>query len=69
MLVLSRKVGEQIVIDGGITLTVTDIEGGKVRIGITAPPEIRINRAEIHERLCEFSEVAALEPDLITGGM
>lgn len=56
MLVLTRKIGEEIIIDGAIRVTVTMIKGDKVRIGITAPPEIRVDRAEIFERLREFAE-------------
>ncbi len=48
MLVLSRKVGEKIVIaEGLITLTVIDIRTEKVRIGIEAPNDIAVNRLEI----------------------
>lgn len=64
MLVLSRKVGEQIVIDGGITVTVTSVDGGKVRLGISAPPDVRIDRAEVHQRICEFAEPAGRQPEL-----
>ena len=56
MLVLSRKIGEEIVIGGCIRVTVTAINGDKVRVGITAPPEVRIDRAEVHERIREFAE-------------
>ncbi len=56
MLVLTRKVGEEIIIDGRIRITVTQVKGDKVRIGITAPPEVRVDRQEIHERRREFAE-------------
>lgn len=49
MLVLSRKKGQQIIIEGGITITVVEIRGEKVRIGIEAPKEIKVDRKEIHE--------------------
>jgi carbon storage regulator len=54
MLVLSRKAGETIVIDGCISVTVTAIDRNKVRIGISAPPDIRVDRAEVRERI-QFS--------------
>jgi carbon storage regulator len=54
MLVLTRKVGESIVIDGGITVTIVSVERGKVRIGITAPPEVRVDREEVFQRRQEF---------------
>jgi carbon storage regulator len=56
MLVLSRKVGESIVIGDCITVTVTSIDGTKARIGISAPPEVRVDREEIRRRLMDFAE-------------
>lgn len=47
MLVLSRKVGEKILINGEILVTVVRVKGGSVRIGIEAPAEIPILRAEL----------------------
>lgn len=47
MLVLSRKEGDAIVIDGQIEVTVLRVEGNKVRIGITAPREVRVVRGEL----------------------
>lgn len=46
MLVLSRKQNESIFIDGRITVTVSEIRGGRVRLAIDAPRDIRIERAE-----------------------
>ena len=63
MLVLSRKVDERIIIDGGITITVLAImSGGRVKIGISAPSQVPIHRQEIlpqstedaAEEECEF---------------
>ncbi len=48
MLVLSRKKNESIIIDDHITITVVEIRGDKVRLGIQAPKEIPIHRSEIH---------------------
>jgi carbon storage regulator len=47
MLVLSRKLNEKIVIDGGIVLTVVKIDRNQVRLGIEAPSNVRIFREEI----------------------
>lgn len=49
MLVLSRKIGESIQIDGGIRVTVTKVRGGRVRLSIEAPPEMRVLRKELIE--------------------
>jgi carbon storage regulator len=46
MLVLSRKANESLVIDGNVTVRVLGINGNRVRLGIEAPPEIRVRRAE-----------------------
>jgi carbon storage regulator len=58
MLVLTRKAGESICISGGITVTVVSIEGNKVRLGFTAPPDVQIHREEIHRRIMEWAEPA-----------
>jgi carbon storage regulator len=50
MLVLSRRLGETVVIDGGIRLTVLSTQNGRVRLGIEAPDCVRVDRAEVHER-------------------
>jgi carbon storage regulator len=47
MLVLSRKVGESIVIDGGITVRVIEVQGNRVRIALDAPKSVRIARGEL----------------------
>lgn len=51
MLVLSRKLNESVIIDGHIIVTVVDIRGDKVRLGITAPREIRVNRHEVEDAI------------------
>jgi carbon storage regulator len=58
MLVLTRNPGEEIVIDGDIRVTVLSIQGHKVRLGITAPQSIRIDRCEVHDR--RATDAAAL---------
>ena len=55
MLVLTRRVGEEIVIDGNIRITVTGVQGEKVRIGVTAPASVRVDRQEVHLRRSEFA--------------
>jgi carbon storage regulator len=47
MLVLSRKPGEKIIIGSGITLTVVEVRGDRVRLAVDAPPDVRILRSEL----------------------
>ena len=54
MLVLTRHVGEEIVIDGNIRVMVVAVNGGKIRLGIVAPPSVTIDRKEVHDRRTEF---------------
>lgn len=61
MLVLTRKVGEEIIIDSNIRVTVVSVKGDKVRIGITAPSSVPVDRKEVHERRSEFVP----EPELV----
>jgi carbon storage regulator len=51
MLVLTRRAGESIVIGNGIKITVVNIGPGRVKIGVEAPPSVRVDRAEIHARI------------------
>jgi carbon storage regulator len=60
MLVLTRRIGEEIIIDGHIRVTITAIKGDKVRVGISAPPHVLVDREEVHRRRREFAE-----PDVI----
>lgn len=55
MLVLTRRIGEQIVIEGDIRITIVALKGDRVRIGITAPPEVAVDRQEVRERRAEFA--------------
>jgi carbon storage regulator len=47
MLVLSRKPGEQVVLGNGVTLTVVEVRGERVRLAFDAPAQVRILRAEL----------------------
>ncbi len=47
MLVLRRKVGESIILDGVISISVLAVEGERVKIGISAPPDVTIVREEL----------------------
>ena len=58
MLVLSRRIGERLVIDAEITITVIEVRGGQIRLGIEAPPEIPVWREEVVTR----NEIVAVQP-------
>jgi carbon storage regulator len=50
MLVLTRKLGEEIVIDGDIRVTVVEVANGRVKLGIVAPKSVRVDRSEVREQ-------------------
>ena len=50
MLVLSRKVGDKLVIDGSITVEVVKIQGNRISLGIVAPSNVKILRGELTEQ-------------------
>jgi carbon storage regulator len=54
MLILTRRVGEEIVINGNIRVVVTAVKGDRVRLGISAPPSVPVDRKEVHDRRAEF---------------
>jgi carbon storage regulator len=51
MLVLTRKAREAIVIDGGIRITILSVKGDRVRVGIEAPADVRVDRDEVRRRV------------------
>lgn len=63
MLVLSRKKNESIVIADNIVITVVEVRGDKVRLGIQAPREIPIHRQEVHDAIQKENEAGAVEDD------
>ncbi|MBP7255242.1 MAG: carbon storage regulator CsrA [Negativicutes bacterium] len=71
MLVLSRKIGQQIMIGQDITIKIVDVQGENVRIAIEAPKEIKIYRGEIYKAIVEenkqaINNVAAVDLSNIT---
>lgn len=65
MLVLTRRVGEEIVIGDVIRIKVVEIRGGKVRIGIVAPEDVAVDRQEIHEKRKQWDYVPSAPPNLV----
>lgn len=66
MLVLSRQRDETIMIGDEIEITVVDIRGDKIRLGITAPARIAVHRKEVYEAIGRENQQAALTVDLVT---
>ncbi|KAF0171854.1 MAG: carbon storage regulator [Limisphaerales bacterium] len=58
MLVLTRKPGESIVIDGRITVKIVRVEGDTVKVGITAPADVPIHREELYLEIQQSNQAA-----------
>lgn len=58
MLYLSRKVGESVIINNSIELTVVEVRGKTAKIGFTFPPEVTVLRKEIHEKITQANKEA-----------
>lgn len=58
MLVLSRKIGESIILDGNIEIKIVQSDDGKVKVGINAPRDINIYRKEVYDQILEENKNA-----------
>ena len=58
MLILTRRVGEKLVIGENVIVTVLGVKGNQIRIGIDAPPEVQVHREEIFKRILAEREAA-----------
>jgi len=67
MLILTRRVGETLMIGDEVTVTVLGVKGNQVRIGVNAPRDVAVHREEIYERIkrerAEQASQASADPD------
>ncbi len=60
MLILTRKIDEEIIIDSNIRIKILSSSDGQVKVGLTAPPEVEILRAEVYEKIKENTLMASV---------
>lgn len=68
MLVLTRRQSESIIIANNIKITVVSVGPGRVKLGIEAPANVRVDRQEIHDKLEQSADVLATVGDHATDG-
>lgn len=67
MLILTRRVGETVVIGDDVTVTVLGVKGNQVRLGVNAPREVAVHREEIFERIKRERSDESQAPRVVNG--
>jgi len=69
MLILTRRVGETLMIGDSVTVTILGVKGNQVRVGITAPKDVAVHREEIFQRIGREGSTAGGDPSPDTSGL
>jgi carbon storage regulator len=66
MLILTRRVGETVMIGNDVTVTVLGVKGNQVRVGVNAPKDVAVHREEIYERIKREEDQEGRAPGMVT---
>lgn len=66
MLILTRRVGETVIIGNDVDVTVLGVKGNQVRLGVKAPREVTVHREEIYQRICREQQNGSAAGELVT---